>query len=282
MSASTSWRINNGQKSALQAPIATCKRANAVMTIFERESTLAHAFRDAHAAINDADSSPFETQVLLIDIRQWRHTLPLATRLLDSAEAARVARKRFDHDRELLTLAYALHRLWLAQSLRCEPADVPLVRDEHGCPRVAGTGLHTSLSHSGTAIAIALSGIGAIGVDIEPASRANGLLGLSDRICHPNELKALNAMPGHVREAALLRLWVRKEALLKAFGVGLMWEMSEFEAVDDVPINVINNIEYNLQLHDINGNKSWASAVASVSGTSLRWGWLTPVDTVMD
>src|SRR3546814_6922343 len=110
--------------------------------------------------------------------------------------------------------------------------------DGNGCPQVPGTGLNTSLSHSGTAVAIALTGAGAIGVDIEPASRARGLLDLASRICHPIELTALSAMPEPAREAALLRLWVRKEALLKALGVGLRWEMSGFEARDDRPINV--------------------------------------------
>lgn len=251
------------------------------MSIFEREDALAYAFREALAGVDNADFAPSEPRVLLIDITQWRHAMPLATRLLDPAEAARIARKRFDHDRELLTLAYALHRLWLAQTLRCKPVDVPLVRDEHGCPRLPGMALNTSLSHSGTAIAIALSGIGAIGVDIEPASRANGLLDLAERICHPNELTALNAIPAHARDAELLRLWVRKEALLKAIGVGLRWEMSGFEAVVDAPINVINNIEYGIQISDLKDIRSWVAAVASVPGASLRWTWLTPGDTVM-
>src|SRR3546814_7790260 len=61
--------------------------------------------------------------------------------------------------------------------------------DGNGCPQVPGTGLNTSLSHSGTAVAIALTGAGAIGVDIEPASRARGLLDRSEE--HTSELQSL-------------------------------------------------------------------------------------------
>src|SRR3546814_13016230 len=92
--------------------------------------------------------------------------------------------------------------------------------DGNGCPQVPGTGLNTSLSHSGTAVAIALTGAGAIGVDIEPASRARGLLDLESRICHPIELTALMAMTEPARTAALLRLCVRKEELLQGLGRG--------------------------------------------------------------
>lgn len=258
-------------------PIATCHPADAGASMREGAgASLAQAFRDALAGADGDRFAPSEARVLLIDIRQWLHVLPMAAALLDPTEAARVARKRFARDRQLLTLAYAMHRLWLARTLHCEPADVPLVRDGNGCPQVPGTRLNTSLSHSASAVAIALTGTGVIGVDIEPASRAKGLLDLASRICHPNELTALNAMPEPAREAALLRLWVRKEALLKALGVGLRWEMSGFEATGDRPSDVINNIECNLQLADFTGLTYLVSAVATAPDAPLQWSWLTP------
>ncbi|PKM08455.1 MAG: hypothetical protein CVV14_04150 [Gammaproteobacteria bacterium HGW-Gammaproteobacteria-4] len=217
-----------------------------------------------------------KARVLLIEVARWRAALPAAASLLDAEESARVARKRFVRDREMLTLAYAVHRLWLAACLRCEPAAVPLIRDERGCPQVPGTPLHTSLSHSGSAIAIALSVAGVIGVDIEPASRAHGMLDLAERICHPAELQVLAALPHQTRESALLRLWVRKEAWLKAVGVGLAWDMSAFEAPADAPVVFTNNIKYDLQITDIKEVYGWCVSLAMAPDVALEWSWLEP------
>lgn len=215
-------------------------------------------------------------QVLLIDAARWRALLPAAALVLDAAESQRVARKRFVRDRELLTLAYAVHRLWLAASLQCAPEEVPLRRDQRGCPMVPGTPFHTSLSHCGDAIAIALSTAGAIGVDIEPTSRAHGMLDLAERICHPVELRALTGLPDRVREAALLRLWVRKEAWLKAVGVGLAWDMSAFEAPVDAPVIFTNHMKYDLQIIDINEINGWCVSLAMAPEVALEWSWLEP------
>lgn len=215
-------------------------------------------------------------QVLLIDATRWHALVPAAALVLDAAESQRVARKRFVRDRELLTLAYAVHRLWLAASLHCAPEEVPLRRDQRGCPMVPGTPFHTSLSHCGDAIAIALSTAGAIGVDIEPTTRAHGMLDLAERICHPAELQVLAGLPDQLRESTLLRLWVRKEAWLKAVGVGLAWDMSAFAAPVDAPVVFTNDIKYDLQITDIKDVYGWFVSLAMAPDVALEWSWLEP------
>lgn len=213
-------------------------------------------------------------KVLLIEIAVWHEALPAAAWLLDAEESARVARKRFAHDRERLTLAYAVHRLWLGASLQCDPVMVPLTRDARGAPQVAGTSLHTSLSHSDDAIAIALSAVGPIGVDVEPIGRAQGMAELAERIAHPRELQALASLDGPARDAALLRLWVRKEALLKAAGVGLAWEMTGFEAPTGMPVKFMQDVNISLYVNDINEFDDWSVAVATAPCVVPEWGWL--------
>ena len=107
---------------------------------------------------------------------------------------------------------------------------VPLWRDAAGCPRVGDNLVHTSLSHSGDWIALAVSRAGPLGVDIEPLTRMNMLPGLADSICAPSERMELETLAADQRDRALLALWVRKEALLKAAGTGLSVEMSSFSA----------------------------------------------------
>ncbi|MGH8061423.1 MAG: 4'-phosphopantetheinyl transferase family protein, partial [Pseudoxanthomonas sp.] len=168
--------------------------------------------------------------VVLVDVRDWKSYLPDALMFLDAAENLRMRRKRHQGDREVLALAYALHRLLLGHALGIEPATVPLWRDAAGCPRVGDNLVHTSLSHAGDWIALAVSRAGPVGVDIEPLSRMDQLPEMAGVICDSSELAELETHAVDQRGSALLALWVRKEALLKAAGTGLSVEMNGFAA----------------------------------------------------
>lgn len=175
------------------------------------------------AGAQDAD-----TCALWLDVADWSPWRRRATALLDAAERARVERMRRPADREMLTIAYAAHRLLLASCLGRAPEAVPLTRDARGCPRVPGTAWHTSLSHADGAVAIAASRMGPVGIDLEARARAGLVPELAERICSPAELRHYAAMGPE----ALLALWVRKEAVLKACGWGLGVEMSGIEVPD--------------------------------------------------
>ncbi len=155
--------------------------------------------------------------------------------VMDAAENGRVQRMRNLVDRENLAVAYALHRLLLARALRMDARHVPLRRDSLGCPRV-GEGpvsshpIHTSLSHAGDWLAFSITCAGPTGVDIEPRTRIHLLPEIADSLCHPSEARAMGGLPPDQLGPALLALWVRKEAALKAVGVGLSREMRGFEA----------------------------------------------------
>lgn len=237
-------------------------------------ATLPQILADALPADYQQPCAAPGVRVLLIALRQWQALLPLAEPWLDPAEAARVARKRLAHDRELLTLAYGFHRLWLAHWLDCAPAAVPLIRDARGAPQVPGTRLHTSLSHCDDAIAIAVSAAGPVGVDIESSRRAAGMLELAERICHPRELQVLAGLPERAHGPALLRLWVRKEAVLKAAGVGLMAEMAAIDVSADMSRFSINNINHDLQLVDIEEHGECVATAAIAMNALLQWAWL--------
>lgn len=178
------------------------------------------------------------TWVLFADTRQWLPWLTAARALLDTEELSRVQRRRNPAEGEALALAYALHRLLLARLSGLEPRAVPLWRDALGCPRVGDTLLGTSLSHTGPWVALAACTAGPVGVDVESLARLEVLPEIADSICHPAERGTLAGLEAPARAMALMRLWVRKEALLKAAGVGLEREMSGFSVLaDEVPLN---------------------------------------------
>lgn len=199
-----------------------------------------------------------------------------ALALLDDRERGRVERKRLAGDRALTALAYACHRLLLSRILGCEPAAVPLDRDPRGCPVLADGALLTSLSHAEGLVAIAVSAAGPVGIDIEPASRARDMGELAARVCHPRELATLSALPDPDRGRALLSLWVRKEALLKAAGIGMEVEMDRFEAPPDRVLALPGDArDGSAAIRMFDGGQRFLAAVAAPPG-AIASAWLSP------
>lgn len=108
----------------------------------------------------------------------------------------------------------------LAGYLGCLAADVSLLRGEHGKPYVIG-GLEFNLSHSRQATLVALSRSQPLGVDVEARTRVRPVLELARRFFAPAEAQALEMLDAARQQAAFLRLWSCKEAVVKALGRGL-------------------------------------------------------------
>ncbi len=101
------------------------------------------------------------------------------------------------------------------------PMQVPLEVGPYGKLFVANfSSLHFNVSHSGHFCLLAFSQDGDIGCDIEQAGRIESIETLADVVLHPKEAQVILALQGAAAEDAFLRCWVRKEAVLKALGVG--------------------------------------------------------------
>lgn len=102
-----------------------------------------------------------------------------------------------------------------------DPSTVRIDHDSGGRPViVSDRGWHASVSHSGRFVACAIARR-RVGIDIERDDRPEADEELARRFCTSAERAALERVPSHERQRALIRLWVRKEALTKALGVGL-------------------------------------------------------------
>jgi 4'-phosphopantetheinyl transferase len=213
--------------------------------------------------------------VALADVRDWKSSLLGASALLDAAENLRMRRKRKQDDRETLTVSYALHRLLLGCILGMNPAAVPLWRDAAGCPRVGDNLVHTSLSHAGDWIALAVSRVGLVGVDIEPLVRTDMLPEMAEAICTRSEHAAMEALAIDDRGRALLALWVRKEALLKAAGTGLSVEMNSFAAPEG-PVRPMPMLEGGAWLEMLETGSACLAALARPAGATAAVAWLSP------
>lgn len=159
-----------------------------------------------------------------------------AQAVLDAGEAQRAARFRFDRDRTRHVLAHAVWRIALATCLDVAPAAVPLLATPSGQPTLPGTGLSTSLSHAGDWAAVSICADETSGIDIEQQPSRVRLAEMAEVVCTPAEATRVMALDVAAREHALLVLWTRKEALLKAFGVGLGVDPARFDAGATEPV----------------------------------------------
>jgi 4'-phosphopantetheinyl transferase len=104
----------------------------------------------------------------------------------------------------------------------------------HGRPRVdwPRTDITFSLSHAGDHWLVAVSRGRPVGVDVELASGAD--ISLLARTClSPAELAYLQAHDGAGREHIFYTCWLRKEAVLKACGIGLAVPPSSVEVAPE-------------------------------------------------
>ena len=143
--------------------------------------------------------------------------------LLDPTERARRDALRNPPDQARFTVAATLLRLTVATSLQVTPAAVPIDRTcdrcgaPHGKPRIPGTDLHVSVSHAGARVAVALTRLGPVGVDVEEIVELEA-----------SQLGALVLGPGEAVSdlGDFFITWCRKESVVKAVGDGLRAPMT--------------------------------------------------------
>lgn len=177
-----------------------------------------------------------EACVVFFDSGAWQGYDEDALALLDERERERAARFRQPHDRATYVLAHAMWRYAMGRTLGLEASQVPLACTTKGQPILPGTAYATSLSHSGQQVAFAVTKAAAIGVDLERFPPRHTLDELANVLCSTSEAAQLALLPADAREASLLQLWTRKEALLKAFGIGLS------ESLTSVSVNTTDAI----------------------------------------
>jgi 4'-phosphopantetheinyl transferase len=185
------------------------------------DDDFARRVRSAFARNGFAPPDSDEARVVVFDSSAWAMHADEVEPVLDAGERHRAARFRFEQDRVRYILAHAVWRLALGVCLGMDPALVPLASTPSGQPRLPGTDLATGLSHSGSWVAVAVCAAATVGVDIECSPSRIILDDLIATICTPAEAADVRRLPAPQRERTLLTLWTRKEALLKAFGVGL-------------------------------------------------------------
>jgi 4'-phosphopantetheinyl transferase len=160
-----------------------------------------------------------------VNVTVWRCDLDrgiASLDLLDQAERARAAAFKFDHHRRRYVAAHTFLRKVLGDALSVPPAAIRFQVTQHGKPYLADhSSVVFNMSHADGIAYVAIASAGAVGIDVELHHTIQDLMGVARTVFSTVELEELARTSGHGQTASFLRCWTRKEAYVKALGIGL-------------------------------------------------------------
>ncbi|HKB30973.1 MAG TPA: 4'-phosphopantetheinyl transferase superfamily protein [Streptosporangiaceae bacterium] len=200
--------------------------------------------------------------------------------VLSDAERERAARFLRPGDRTRFVAAHAAQRRLLGRYLDADPAVIRFGRSpcckcgsgEHGRPSIEWppTGLSHNLSGSGEHWLLAVSAGAQVGVDIE-CHRDIDVDRMTEACLTESERAQLRGQPDEVRRQLFFRCWTRKEAVLKACGVGLATSLTSLEVHPDrrgtaEVHHTSGTCPGTWLVQDLPGTADWSGAVAQPGG----------------
>ena len=144
--------------------------------------------------------------------------------VLSVEERNRSNRYVFARDAFRFRMCRALLRLGIAWYLKKNPGEVALTTGEHGKPRlIDSAGLYFNVTHAQELGLIAFTTMGEVGLDVEPVRHDIEALDIASANFTGNESAQIAAAGTQQEQLRMfLRLWTRKEAVLKAAGFGIV------------------------------------------------------------
>lgn len=147
-------------------------------------------------------------------------------RMLTPDERTRAGRFAYEAGRSAFVSTRAALRRRLAEETGIAPEALPILTDSHGRPLLRArtpSPFDFNVSHCIGMAAIAVTRGGRIGVDIEARSHSADLRELVPQVMGPREVALLDTLDGDAFLRAFYGSWTRKEAVVKAIGVGLSY-----------------------------------------------------------
>jgi 4'-phosphopantetheinyl transferase len=169
-----------------------------------------------------------------VDVWQARLDLPAQAleRLhasLSADEMQRAARFHFLTDRDRFIAAHGFLRAVLARYLHCQPDQLTFSMNPYGKPALQAHPLEFNLSHAGEVALIAVTRERRVGIDVERIRQEISSQSIARQYFSKSEVGELQRLSLAQREIAFFTCWTRKEAYIKAQGLGLSLPLASFD-----------------------------------------------------
>jgi 4'-phosphopantetheinyl transferase len=175
-----------------------------------------------------------QSSILVGSVEIWRADLSAsftevaaAAELLSVEERKRANRFLDPRSRAHFIAARAILRQLLAWYLETDPREIVLSYSDAGKPFVFGTDIKFNLAHSDATVVYVFSKH-RVGIDVELCRPGVAVMELAECFFSPEEVSALKVLAECDILPAFYRCWTRKEAYLKAIGLGLSRPLNSF------------------------------------------------------
>ena len=174
------------------------------------------------------------------EVHVWRAVLDLPVARVEALELTladdertRAKKFHFQRDRTHYIVARGLLRSILGRYLSRDPRTVQFCYNKYGKPALveeAGSDVvFFNISHSRGRALFAVTRISDVGVDIEYINKDIECERIAGRFFSPYEVDMLRAVPKERQQEAFFNCWSRKEAYIKARGLGLSLDLNLFD-----------------------------------------------------
>lgn len=200
---------------------------------------------------------------------------------LSEEERTRAKKFRFRQHQSRFIAGRSLLRVILSRYLNVEPARVEFKYNPRGKPVLAhpfeSSGIHFNLSHSDAMALFAVTTVGPVGIDVERLRLDIDFGGLVTLFCSPREYELFQNLASWEKQHAFFNLWTRKEAFLKATGVGITQILNQVEvtfrpgeAARLIAVSGDPKKASRWKLHPLDPASNFAAAVA-IEAQSVRF-----------
>ncbi len=168
---------------------------------------------------------PGEAHIWRVPLREGHRTLCLSPDELQIA-----SRFHFHLDRQRYETAHSALRQIISTYTSLEPRAIRFIAGPWGKPELAhDKRMQFNMSHSGLLAMVAVSLIEPVGIDVEDLRREVDHFAIASAAFSRAENGSLHSASPAERIELFFRTWVKKEAYLKARGVGLSSDPSKLE-----------------------------------------------------
>jgi 4'-phosphopantetheinyl transferase len=186
---------------------------------------------------------------------------------LSPEEKARADRFHFANDRNRFIVARGLLRELLGKYLQQTSASLEFSYGEHGKPSLSGgnasSGLCFNLSHSAGLVVYAIARERNLGIDVEHVRPGSAGDDIAQRYFSSREVSDLRTLPPEARVEGFFHCWTRKEAYLKATGMGLQIPLDSFAVslLPEKPAQFLGGVEPRWHLAAYHPTEGYVAAV---------------------
>ena len=174
------------------------------------------------------------------EVHVWQASLnvPLSDiealkKVLSDEEVARAERFYFEKGRHGYIVAHGILRILLSRYLDIDSRRLRFSANAYGKPSLEDPThrrqLHFNLSHTHELVVYAFTYVGEVGIDIEHMRTNFDYEALAERTFSPNENAVFRDLPMTAKQEAFFNCWTRKEAYIKARGMGLSLPLDLFD-----------------------------------------------------